>query len=94
MRRDDAAGKLWACPYSTPGPLRRGPRSKIDYGASYGSKRYGGWAPLKYLDNMGALQYAAQYPITSGIFQWNGSAWQPMIKPETPQQLATYMRKS
>ena len=67
---------------------------QIDYGPAYGSKRYGGWAPQKYLDNMAALAYASQYPLSSSIFQWNGRAWQPMIKPESPAQLAAYNRKS
>jgi hypothetical protein len=53
----------------------------IDYGPSYGARRYGGYTPPKYLDNIAALQYAQNYPLGSSVFQWNGSAWQPLIKP-------------
>lgn len=53
----------------------------IDYGPSRGAKRYGGYAPVVYLDNFAALAYGAKYPITSSLMQWNGTAWQFMIKP-------------
>jgi len=53
----------------------------IDRGASFGSKRYGGYAPALYLDNMAALAYASKYPATSSVMQWNGKTWQHMIPP-------------
>jgi hypothetical protein len=53
----------------------------IDYGPSRGSKRYGGYAPVMFLDNFAALTYAAKFPITSSLLQWNGTSWQHMIKP-------------
>ena len=51
----------------------------IDRGASAGAKRYGGYAPARYLDNMAALAYASQFPMQSRVFQWDGRAWRPMI---------------
>lgn len=53
----------------------------IDRGSSFGSKRYGGYAPARYLDNMAALAYASQFPRTSSVMQWNGKTWQHMIPP-------------
>jgi hypothetical protein len=54
---------------------------QIDYGPAFGAQRYGGYAPMKYLDNISALQYAQAYPLGSSVFQWNGANWQPLIKP-------------
>lgn len=65
---------------------------QIDYGPEHGAHRYGGYAPMKYLDNISALAYAQQYPIGSSLMQWNGGAWQPLIKPQTPAELAASMR--
>lgn len=55
---------------------------QIDYGPEFGANRYAGWAPMKYLDNLGALSYAQSYPITSSLWQWDGVSWQPLIKPQ------------
>lgn len=60
---------------------------QIDYGPSYGAKRYGGYAPVVYLDNFAALAYANKYPLGSKLMQWNGAAWQYMIKPRTPAEI-------
>ena len=54
---------------------------QIDYGPAFGAQRYGGYAPMKYLDNISALQYAQNYPMGSSLFQWNGRSWQPLIAP-------------
>ncbi len=66
---------------------------QIDYGSQYGAHRYGGYAPIKYLDNFDALAYAENYPLGSSIMQWNGRAWQPLIKPESPAELVAYGRR-
>lgn len=50
----------------------------IDYGSQFGSNRYGGYAPMKYLDNFGALSYAQNYPLGSSVFQWNGQQWRQL----------------
>lgn len=55
---------------------------QIDRGPSFGAKRYPGYAPIQYLDNMQALGYAMRFPLSSAIMQWNGRAWQYMIAPE------------
>ncbi len=54
----------------------------IDHGPAYGAHRYGGYTPPQYLDNIAALQLAQRYPMTSQLLQWNGHAWQYMIKPQ------------
>lgn len=65
----------------------------IDHGPSYGAKRYGGYTAAKYLDNFSALGMLQQYPFPySSLFQWNGSAWQPMIRPATPAELVASMK--
>lgn len=56
---------------------------QIDYGPQYGARRYGGYAPMRYLDNISALQYAQNYPLGSSVFQWDGSSWHPLIAPQT-----------
>jgi len=39
------------------------------------------WTPAVWLDNMGALQAHQRYPLgTADVFQWNGRAWQPLIR--------------
>lgn len=65
---------------------------QIDYGPQFGARRYAGYAPLQYLDNFAALAYLQKYPVTSSLMQWNGHAWQPMIKPESPSELVAYMK--
>jgi hypothetical protein len=64
----------------------------IDRGPSYGAQRYGGYAPQRYLSNMGALAYLDQYPRGSSLMQWNGKAWQHMIRPQTPAELVAAMK--
>jgi len=60
---------------------------QIDYGPSHGAQRYGGYAPVVYLDNFAALTYGNKYPIGSKLMQWNGASWQYLIKPRTPAEL-------
>ncbi len=66
---------------------------QIDRGPEYGAHRYGGYAPVKYLDNFDALAYAENYPLGSSLMQWNGKAWQPLIKPASPGELVASMRR-
>lgn len=65
---------------------------QIDHGPSYGAKRYGGYAPVVYLDNFAALAYGAKYPYPSQLMQWNGAAWQYMIRPATPAEIVASNR--
>lgn len=51
---------------------------RIDHGAQYGARRYGGWAPVKYLDNASAFAYAEKYPLGSTVFQWDGAKWREL----------------
>lgn len=53
----------------------------IDRGRSFGAKRYGGYAPILYLENMQALAYGQRYPLSSSLMQWDGRAWKHMIPP-------------
>jgi hypothetical protein len=48
---------------------------RIDHGASFGARRYAGFAPMQYLDNSSALRYASNYPPQSTVFQWDGQQW-------------------
>lgn len=65
----------------------------IDYGPSAGARRYGGYTPPAYLDNFAALALAQRYPLGSALFQWNGHAWQPLIRPESPDELVASMKR-
>ena len=51
---------------------------QIDYGSQYGAHRYGGYAPMKLLDNFAALNYAQQYPLGSRVLQWDGYRWREL----------------
>ena len=55
---------------------------RIDYGSSAAS-RWGGWAPVKWLNNSDAMQYAARYPLGSTIFQWDArrGQWVDVLNP-------------
>ena len=51
---------------------------QIDYGQQYGAQRYGGYSPMRYLDNFSAMQFAQQYPLGSTVFQWDGRQWRAL----------------